>query len=127
MLTKQKLSEHLKAFQTGQPQFPHDSGLTLSAGVNFLASQTGDWLICAIAKHQQFYEIIYGPELQAYQLWELTTATDTRAVLRCYRDDLNDLEPVIEATVNPKGFPLPELRLFLIEGVLMLPGEYSGP
>jgi hypothetical protein len=127
MLTKQKLEESLGAFKTGKPQFSHDSGLTLSAGINFLANQVGDWLVVAIAKHQQSYDIIYSPELQTYQLWELSTATDTRAVLRCYQDNLADLEPVIEQATDPKGFPLAQLRLFLVEGVLMLPSEYSGP
>ena len=83
MLTKQKLAQNLETFTTGKPHFSHDSGLTLSAGVHFLARQTQGWIIDAIAKNQKSYEISYNADLKTYQLWELTVATDTRAVLRC--------------------------------------------
>lgn len=123
MQTKSKLGEELTTlFTTGKPHFPHHSGLTLSAGVNYLQLKTGDWLVNAIARYQQAYDMIYDSDLKAYQLWELSTATDTRAVLRCYRDH-KDLQPVIEESINPRGFPLAKLRLYIVDGVLMLSSE----
>ncbi|MEO6325060.1 MAG: DUF6876 family protein [Thermoanaerobaculia bacterium] len=79
------------------------------------------WLIDAIASHQ--------PKAQAacdgFQLWTLTvtaTADTRRALLTCRSD--SDQPPVVTQAIDITDFPLPEVQLYVVDNVLLLPGEY---
>jgi hypothetical protein len=88
-------------------------------GVKYLADSTGShWLITAIASHQP--QLKKEPMLAEFQIWNLKVNSDRSAVLRCYRD-LNDL--ALQKMVRFTNFPLPDIKLYLENGVLMLPNE----
>lgn len=89
------------------------SGLEYTDGVQHMA-QAGEayWLIDAIASyHRQ----------EPFQVWTLTV-TGMKAVLTMVEDTG---QPVLVRQDIPfTDFPLDEIVLWLIEGVLILPSEY---
>lgn len=98
------------------------SSMKYTDGVQYLA-QNADcyWLLTAIASYQ--------PELKSkhkrvypFQLWELKVKEDHSAVLTCAED--SDIPPVITQAIEFTDFPLPEFKLWLVNGVLLLPSEY---
>lgn len=59
--------------------------------------------------------------LQEIQFWKLTVHEDRSATLICERDQ-GDV--AIEQQIPFTDFPLAEIKLYLQEGVLLLPSEY---
>ena len=79
------------------------------------------WLLSEIAIHQPEAK----QKTDRFQLWTLTV--DARgpmrgATLTCRRD--SDEEPVITQRIAWTDFPLTRFTLYVIDGVMLLPGEY---
>ena len=94
------------------PQFP-----VITDGVKSVVELAGCyWLLDVIGFKQ------IDPKLdKAFQVWKLEVDTEnTRGVLRGF----NDTTLIITQDVPFTTFPLAELKLFLIDGVLLLPSEY---
>lgn len=90
-------------------------------GVQYLVDKgEAHWLLDAIASHQT-RQLLSDPMLKEIQFWTLFVHPDGSAVLRCLRDtDDVALTQEIEYT----DFPLNSIKLYLTQGVLMLPSEY---
>lgn len=90
-------------------------------GVKAMADQCcAYWLIDAIASHQTNPKIRQDSMLQDFQLWTLKVE-DSSASLICERDT-DDIALTQEISLT--NFPLPEIKLYLTGGVLLLPSEY---
>ncbi|PPQ34086.1 DUF6876 family protein [Rhodopila globiformis] len=75
------------------------------------------WLIDLVASHQ------VNPSVRAeeFQVWTLTVAADRTAL--AVGDDGNG-HGVARQVIEFTDFPLNEIKLYLDQGTLMLPGEY---
>jgi hypothetical protein len=95
---------------------------TYTDGVKFLADNAeAYWLLDAIASHQT-KQLLSDPMLKEFQIWKLTVNPDDKtAKLVCERDS-DDV--VLTQDIPYTDFPLAEIKLYLAEGVLMLPSEY---
>lgn len=89
-------------------------------GVKYLAQEGGAyWLLDAIASYQP--QLLKDPMLQQFQDWKLTVNPDQKAQLICERDT-DDV--VVTQNIEFTDFPLTQIRLYLICGILMLVSEY---
>lgn len=93
----------------------------LTDGAKYMADQgEANWLIDAIASYQPDARVKNDPMLNDFQLWELTVDNNS-AVLKLSRDTDN---VVLTQEIEYTDFPLPYIKLYLNEKVLMLPSEY---
>jgi len=86
-------------------------------GVIALAQVTGCfWLLDIIGGSQK------NPKLdKAFQVWDLIVdMTNNSATIR----GCNDTKLIVEQKIPYTNFPLEKLRLYLIDGVILLPSEY---
>ena len=86
-------------------------------GVIALAEAGGCyWLLDIIGSYQTDERLD-----SAFQVWELkVNLGDCNAVVRGY----NDTELIVTQEIPRTDFPLEELKLFLMDGVLLLPSEH---
>ena len=85
-------------------------------GIKYLAEDGGAyWILDAIASWQKKLDF------SQIQFWRLKVNPNKSAVLTCERDTN---EPMITQKIPFTDFPLPEITLFLCDGVLLLPSEY---
>ena len=73
------------------------------------------WLIDTIASNQ-----IHKNLDEHFQVWKLTVNNDNSAVLKGY----NDVDLIITQNIEFTDFPLEEIKIYLIDGVMLLPSEY---
>lgn len=105
---------------TGTEQYYKNtmSGLKNTDGVQFLAEKAGAfWLIDAIASYQGDSKV----KAEEFQLWELTVE-NSKGVLTMKSD--TDQPLIITQDIVFTDFPLPVVKFYLCNGVLMLPSEY---
>lgn len=117
MITQSQLNQ----FSGGEELYPHWlKRFSYTEGVKFLADRgNAHWLLDAIASHQPNL-LRQNPMLADFQSWKLTV-TNRKGVLYCGVDG-DKLEQVQKIPFT--DFPLSEVKLFLIDGVLLLPSEY---
>lgn len=90
-------------------------------GVSYLANKgQAHWLLDAIASHQT-RKLLSDPMLKEIQFWTLEVHQDKSAVLRCLRSTDN---VALTQKIGFTDFPLNSIKLYLTQGVLMLPSEY---
>lgn len=89
-------------------------------GVKFLADRgNAYWLLDTIASHQPNL-LRQNPMLNDFQSWKLTVS-NRKGVLYCGVDG----DQLVQVQKIPfTDFPLPEVKLFLIDKILLLPSEY---
>ena len=93
--------------------------LVYTDGVKYLAEQAGAfWLIDAIASYQMYKQVWET----GFQLWELKKNEDESAVLTM-REDSGKPERVRQ-NIKYTDFPLDYIKLYVVNGGLMLPSEY---
>ena len=89
-------------------------GVNWTDGVAYLATHGAGWLctdICA-----------YAPEhKEPFQLWELKVK-DGKGVLTM-REDCDQPE-LVRQEYDYTDFPEPGIKLYLVDGILLLPSEY---
>lgn len=117
-----QLQKSLNGFTGTEQYFRHWSGLLYTDGVKFLAETAqAYWLIDAIASWQK--KAIKDKMLRDFQFWSLQTKQGSElkgANLICFRDtDDEAFRQKIEYT----DFPMDEIKLYVENGVLMLPSE----
>ena len=89
-------------------------------GVKFLADRgNAHWLLDTIASHQANL-LRKDPSLQSFQIWKLSVA-DRKGVLWCGSDS-DQLKQVQKIPYT--DFPLAEVKLYLVDRILLLPSEY---
>jgi hypothetical protein len=87
-------------------------------GMLFVAERAGAyWLIDEIALAQKVEAELASEE---FQVWALIVDGNS-ALLRC--DDGNERR-LLERLIDYTDFPEPGIKLYLVDGVIMLPGEY---
>jgi len=95
--------------------------LVYTDGVKYVANDANAyWLLDAISSYQT-RTFLKDPMLQEFQVWKLTVTADQKGILVCERDT-NDV--VVTQEIAYTDFPLSEIKLYLVESVLMLPSEY---
>ena len=90
----------------------------ITDGVRALAEAAGCyWLLDVIGSYQ------YNSKLdKAFQVWTLEVNTEkSSGIVR----GLNDTTLIITQEIPYTDFPLNKIKLFLIDGVILLPSEYS--
>ena len=125
MITAEQLQAELAQCYGSETVYKHWLKILYTEGIKTLADEAQCmWLVDAIASHQKSYQIIYNPDLQEFQLWTLTVNEDKSAVLACYEDSPSTCEPVITQLIPFTDFPMPEIKLYLEQGTLLLPSEH---
>ena len=100
--------------------YRHWSGLKLTDGVKFLADATNCyWLLDVIASYQK--EALNDRCLREIQFWELRVSHDGSATVVCRRD-LDDV--AFEQKIPVTDFPLQYVKLYVENGVILLPSEH---
>lgn len=117
---QQEILSGLAYFTGTQNWYKHSLGLLYTDGIKYLAEEAQCyWLIDAIASYQTT-KFLKDEDLQEFQIWRLEI-TGSSGVLICERDTDDE---VLRQNVVCTDFPLPEIKLFLIQKVLMLTDEY---
>jgi hypothetical protein len=103
----------------GYHRFSILSKLVLTDGAKYLADECQCyWLMDAIATHQR--KCMQDPMLSEFQFWTLKVS-DGSVVLTCERDT-DDI--AITQNIPSTDFPLDEVKLYVTNGVILLPSEY---
>lgn len=90
----------------------------LTDGAKFLADEAkAYWFMDLIASHQGYAKVRNEP----FQVWALTVGNDKTAMAIC--DDGNENE-LSRQFVPYTDFPLSEVKVYFIDGVILLPSEY---
>ncbi|MEG4805408.1 hypothetical protein QUB63_32585 [Microcoleus sp. ARI1-B5] len=124
--------QNLKHFCGTEQYYKHFLGIRYTDGVKYLAENAQCyWLIDAIASHQPKVNIIQ--RLREFQLWFLHVGTahefikpkaGNKAVLTCWEDKPTaETQPVVIQQIPFTDFPLPEIKLYLQDKILLLPDE----
>ena len=132
MMNAETLLQNLQHFCGSEQYYKHWLGLCYTDGIKYLAENAQCfWLIDAIASHQPTAK--KNPRLKEFQLWFLHVGTGhefikpkagNAAVLTCWEDTPKaESKPVIIQQIPFTDFPLPEIKLYLQEKILLLPDE----
>ena len=120
MKTPQKIIHELNQFTGSTILYKHWLGLKYTEGIKYLADSTNCyWLLDAIASHQT-KKFLSNPNLREFQIWYLQVKENS-GILICEWDTNQE---VLRQEVLYTDFPLPNIKLYLVEKVLMLPSEY---
>ncbi|MGA2044139.1 MAG: DUF6876 family protein [Roseiarcus sp.] len=101
------------------------SSVVYTDGVKYLADEAdANWLIDEIVRAQRRPKVAG----EAFQTWKLKVEPSQQAVLICRRpapagEDGAD-EVVFKKRIDFTDFPLDEVSLYCVKGMLMLPNEY---
>lgn len=125
MITAEDLQIELAHCHCSESHYQHWLGIRYTEGVKTLAEK-GEcfWLLDAIASYQRVRLIKCNPNLQEFQLWLLTVNDDHSGVLACYEDSPSTCSPVITQDIPFTDFVLPEIKLYVEYGVVLLPSEH---
>jgi hypothetical protein len=132
MMDAETLLQNLKQFCGTEQYYKHFLGIRYTDGVKYLADNAQCfWLIDAIASHQPKVNKIQ--RLREFQLWFLHVGNahefikptgHNAAVLTCWEDTPTaETKPVVIQQIPFTDFPLPEIKLYLQEKILLLPDE----
>ena len=92
--------------------------ITYTDGAKYVADAGGAyWLLDEIALAQRFAPAV---KAEPFQVWRLAVDS-TQGVLTC--DDGND-NVVYTKQIPFTDFPLPEIKLYFTDNVILLPSEY---
>jgi hypothetical protein len=121
MIASSDLKSSLSHF-TGTTRYIRDpfTSLIHTDGIEHLAERTeAHWLVSDIGAVFR-----YHPKVKdiPFQLWTLTADVDNKAVLTC-REDC-DMPVIYEQKYEYTDFPVGTWKMYLIDGVLMVPSEY---
>jgi hypothetical protein len=121
MIAAEDLKSTLSHF-TGTTRYIRDpfTGLIHTDGIEHLAERAGaQWLISDIGAVFRLHPNVKGIP---FQLWTLTVSEENTAVLTC-REDC-DMPVIYEQKYEYTDFPVGTWKMYLIDGVLMVPSEY---
>lgn len=128
-MTTADLQSNLAHFSGGGKHYRHwTKRIVYTEGVQYLAEQAGAyWLIDLIASHQHKAKL----RLEEFQVWILTVNRTPpqgkpMAYARCFPDtpEPGNANQLCVQGISYTDFPLDEIKLWLVNGVLMLPSEY---
>lgn len=111
---------NLAHFYGTEQYYKHPFGILLTDGAHYLSQNGAGWLIDAIASYQTKTWLASEPMLQQIQFWKLIVHANESATLICERDT-DDI--AITQEIEYTDFPADGIKLYLSNGVLMLPSE----
>ena len=126
-LTIEQLQSELNGFCGTENYYRHFTGGKFTDGVKHLADRAGAyWLIDAVFSYQGEKWVKFVP----FQIWTLKVIRDTlgknktepMAILEMKED--TDQPVLVSQKIPYTDFPKGEVKLYLIDGVLLLPSEY---
>lgn len=115
MLTEKEIQDGLSQC-IGTENYWKNNLLTFqyTDGVKFLwESCEAYWLLVAISSHKR---------KEPFQVWKLKVKEDNSAVLTMREDSGEPYK--VKQEIAFTDFPLEEIQLYLIDGILLLPSEY---
>lgn len=116
-INEEKLKAELAGFTGTESYYRHFSGLLYTEGVKFLADKAGcHWLIDIVASYQ------YKLKNIGFQLWTLKVMPDRTAEVTAKEDTNTPI--LVSQKIEYTDFPLSEIKLYYIDGVLILLSEY---
>jgi hypothetical protein len=121
MIAAEDLRSSLSHF-TGSTRFIRDpfTGLVHTEGIEHMAERAGaQWLISDIGAVFRIHPNVRGIP---FQLWILTVSEEKTAVLICCEDC--DMPAIYAQRYEYTDFPVGTWKMYLIDGVLMVPSEY---
>ena len=111
------IESELAHFTGTEQYFRHWLKFNFTDGVKYLADEANCyWLLDAIGSYQ--YKLKKVP----FQVWILKVNPDNSAVLEMKED--TDQPILVKQEIPYTDFPLTEIKLYYIDGVLLLPSEY---
>jgi hypothetical protein len=120
MKTPQKIIHELNQFTGSTILYKHWLGLKYTEGIKYLADSANCyWLLDAIASHQT-KQFLSNPKLREFQIWHLQVKENS-GILICEWDTNQE---VLRQDIPYTDFPLADVKIYLVEKVLMLPSEY---
>ena len=109
----------LEQFTGTENHYKHWLGYKYTDGIKYLADKYSCyWLLDAIFS----YNTKKFQTKHRFQIWEIKVYIDKRATLTMKED--TNLPNIIKQNIDYSDFSIPELKLYLIEGILLLPTEY---
>ncbi len=125
MLTQEELRSGLSQFTQIDGWYHHWlNQFVFSDGVKWLSDHCDcRWLLTDIAYFQLRIRREF-PQLETFQIWDLQRLSPQHVKLTCCQ--ATHQIPLIQTQVEAVQFALPEITLWLVNGMLLLPGEYSG-
>ena len=113
-------AEDLEKFIGSENWYRHGlvHSVTYTDGAKYVAD-AGEayWLLDEIALAQKFNRAV---KVEPFQVWKLVVSAN-QGILTC--DDGND-KVVLTKQIEFTDFPLPEIKLYFTDNVILLPGEY---
>ena len=115
---KGKTLEHeLTNFTGTEHYYRHWLGFNYTDGVKFLAEKANCfWLLDAVGSYQHTLKD------KGFQIWILKVNKDKSAVLEMRED--SDTPIIVRQEIKYTDFPMEEITLYFIDGVLILTSEY---
>lgn len=116
---------NLDQFTGTEHYYKHFTGIKYTDGIKYLADKTKCyWFIDAIASHQQSnLTDAFGKVKDChFQIWTLRVFKDRTAVVIMKED--TDEEPRVSQEIEYTDFPLDEIEVYCIDGVILLKSEY---
>lgn len=115
MITKQDLDQ----FTGTEHYYKHFTGLKYTDGIKYLADKTNCyWFIDIIASYQMEEKVRNCP----FQIWTLQLGVGGKASVTM-KEDTNEPDKVSQV-VEYTDFPLAEIEVYCINGVILLKSEY---
>lgn len=123
MMTVQEIQNGLSQCYGSDILTRHWTGkIVATEGVMWLA-QSADafWLFDLVASYQGNAKAL--EQCDGFQIWKLTVDLEKKtAVATCHAD--KGTPPLVRQEIEFTDFPLPEIKLYLSDNILMLPSEY---
>ena len=117
---KADLETALAVFTGSELYYRHSIGnFVYTDGVKYLAEHARCyWLLDMIGSCQHLNKVKDVP----FQLWELAVYEDQTALVTMKED--SDTPVIVKQKLPYTDFPLAHIKLYLTDGVVMLPSEY---
>ena len=103
---------------TGTQAYYYVFGKKITDGVKYLMENGAGWLVTDILSYQVETDVQKIP----FQIWELHVFLDKTAILTMAEDVGKPI--IVKEKYNYTDFPLPYIKLYFVDGVLLLPSEY---
>ena len=115
MLSKTKILNGLAQYTGTENYWKNDLlSFRYTDGVKYLwESCEAYWLLIAISSHRR---------TESFQFWNLKVNPDNSAILTMQEDSGEPM--LVNQEIKYTDFPLSEIQLYLIDGILLLPSEY---
>lgn len=109
--------KNLSQFTGTESYYPYLDGINLTDGAKYLADNADCyWLFDAIWSYQYRLDV-------SFQIWKLSVNLKEKRGILTFQTDSNMPYDIIQP-IPRTDFPLADIKLYLVDGVLMLPSEY---